>query len=57
MEQRFHHSRKHFDPRASQIARRSVEPPRISSILLLMMGVMVLIVLLVEALIPLFAAT
>ncbi|MCA1405481.1 hypothetical protein I6F26_04985 [Ensifer sp. IC3342] len=54
MEQRFHQPRKYFDLRAT--ARGSVEPPRVSSILLLMMGVMVLIVLVVEALVPLFTA-
>ncbi|MBB4186221.1 hypothetical protein [Sinorhizobium terangae] len=54
MEQRFQQSRKHFDPRAT--ARGPVEPPRVSSILLLMTGVVVLIARLVEALIPLFTA-
>ncbi|WP_331373152.1 hypothetical protein [Sinorhizobium chiapasense] len=57
MEQPFYQSRKHVDPRTSQMAWGPVEPPRISSILLLMTGVMVLVVLLVEALIPLFTAT
>ncbi|WEX88255.1 hypothetical protein PZN02_000724 [Sinorhizobium garamanticum] len=56
MEQRFRQSRKHVDPRAGHAARGPVEPPRVSSILLLMMGVVVLIVLFVEALIPLFTA-
>ena len=56
MEQRFPPKPKHFDPRARQLARDLIEPPRVSRILQLMMGVMVPIVLLVEALIPLFTA-
>ncbi|AFL49547.1 hypothetical protein [Sinorhizobium fredii] len=51
------HSRKPFHPRAEHLARGEAPPPRVSTILCLILGGMTLLVLIGKALTYLFAAT